>query len=360
MKQILFTLGVACAIFATSCKKTEVGHSDTSVSQEVLQNVSKNVIIPTYKELNTKAMELKTAVEAFQKDGSEEMLGKARDAWRATRVPWEQSEAFLWGPTGDQGLDPALDSWPVNVEDMNTIINSDKPITEATIVASNETRGFHLIEYLLWGQEGNKTAEQITAREKEYLVAAAMDLASNTAKLVEQWTPYAITLADAGKEDNKKYPSTKAGIQELVQGMFEIANEVASTKIEEPLNGQADNSDGTAHPEFEESRFSHNSKTDYVNNIESIYNVFKGEFAGKQGKGIYDLLVSLQKKELADKILGQIKMAQKAINEIPGTFSDAILNNREKVKEAQNEVKKLHEMLENELSTLVADPKVNI
>ena len=37
-------------------------------------------------------------------------------------------------------------------------------------------KGFHPIEYLLWGVNGDKKAADLTDREKEYLVALAQNL----------------------------------------------------------------------------------------------------------------------------------------------------------------------------------------
>ena len=36
--------------------------------------------------------------------------------WITAREPWETSEAFLFGPVADKGLDPNMDSWPLDVD----------------------------------------------------------------------------------------------------------------------------------------------------------------------------------------------------------------------------------------------------
>ena len=43
-------------------------------------------------------------------------------AWRAVRVPWEQSEAFLFGVADLAQLDPSLDSWPLDKNGIEEII----------------------------------------------------------------------------------------------------------------------------------------------------------------------------------------------------------------------------------------------
>ena len=78
----------------------------------MLNDFANTVVLATYTDLDNKAGELLAAVKALAADTSQGNLEKAQQAWKATRTPWEQSEAFLFGPVDTQGLDPALDSWP--------------------------------------------------------------------------------------------------------------------------------------------------------------------------------------------------------------------------------------------------------
>lgn len=354
--KFIFGLGLLATLTLASCDKEKV---DTDLALEnlqkqVLHDEAYEVIIPTYQLLETKAQALKDAITALRQTQTPEKLEAARQAWRDARIPWEQSESFLFGPTGEKGLDPALDSWPVDVPAMNAVLNSQNPITAETLEANDESRGFHLIEFLLWGEDSNKSVADLNARQLEYLEAAAQDVLNNAKKLVKHWTPYAETLSKAGQDGNLKYPSLESGFQQLVAGMIEISNEVASAKIENPLNGDAEagTNDNQPHPDLEESRFSNNSKRDYVNNIESIANVYEGKFNGKDVKGIDEVVIMLGLKNnpklitLNENIKDQIKKAQQAIEAIPVSFSDAIRNNRDAVKFAQQETQKLTALLE--------------
>lgn len=40
------------------------------------------------------------------------------------REPWEKSEAFLFGPVDAMGLDPNMDSWPLDQASIIQILNS--------------------------------------------------------------------------------------------------------------------------------------------------------------------------------------------------------------------------------------------
>ena len=72
------------------------------------------------------------------------------------RVPWEQSEAVLFGPAGEEtglGFDPSMASWPLDQEDIATII-TNKTLSSVDdyigAIGSESVRGFHTIELLLF------------------------------------------------------------------------------------------------------------------------------------------------------------------------------------------------------------------
>ena len=63
----------------------------------ILSNFTDNVVIATYADLDERAGELLATIEALSSDTTPENLSAARNAWVATRIPWEASEGFpLW------------------------------------------------------------------------------------------------------------------------------------------------------------------------------------------------------------------------------------------------------------------------
>lgn len=321
---------------------------------DILTNEAVNVITMTYKNLNDEAGLLETAVNNFT-IGDETTFEQIKNAWRATRTPWEQSEGFLFGPVGEKQLniDGKIDSWPVDVTAIKALLNSGSSITTAVLETNNNTRGFHTIEYFVWGLDGNKTAADLSTRDIEYLKAATADLKTNTQALYDAWQPngsnYQQHFINAGKTGSN-YKSQKEALQEIVAGMVTIAEEVAGGKIETPLNGNS----GNAAPEEEESRFSHNSKADFANNIRSIQNAYLGDYDSFSGKGITDI-VAEQNGSLDLTIKAQIEDAINSIEAIPGTFTDAIINHRTAVQNAQQKVLELQETLQSDLTSLISN-----
>ena len=59
---------------------------------------------------------LAEAAEAYAGGPATEGLNRLRLLWLAARSPWEELEAFAFGPVG--GFDPYLDTWPISPEDL--------------------------------------------------------------------------------------------------------------------------------------------------------------------------------------------------------------------------------------------------
>ena len=99
-------------------------HGEAFDASTMLNDFANTVVLATYTDLDSKAGELLAAVKALEGDTSQANLEKAQQAWKATRTPWEQSESFLFGPVDTQGLDPALDSWPVDHVNLQSVLDS--------------------------------------------------------------------------------------------------------------------------------------------------------------------------------------------------------------------------------------------
>lgn len=119
------------------------------------------VVLPTYKSLKESAEVLYKAVVEFQKSPSNAAMAKCATLWLAARAPWESSEAFLFGPVADRGLDPNMDSWPLDQTQIYQVLTSaswDKDMNwsgeydedSEEISAAQTVRGFHTLEYLIF------------------------------------------------------------------------------------------------------------------------------------------------------------------------------------------------------------------
>lgn len=136
--------------------------------QAIVEQYVDGVVLPTYELLAQRAGVLYTAVHALAQDPTDNTFKAAAEAWLEAREPWETSEAFLFGPVDALGLDPNMDSWPLDqtaianhVEsgDLSDLSDTDEEglITEA----SQNVRGFHTLEFLLFKDGKPRTVDNI-------------------------------------------------------------------------------------------------------------------------------------------------------------------------------------------------------
>ncbi|GCB33861.1 imelysin family protein [Bacteroides faecalis] len=157
----------ACAELAnllTNTLKPTITNNSTLNSNSTLDPIVKQyvdvVVLPTYLDLKNETEALYQTVSTFQANPSNAAFTTAALAWVNARVPWERSEAFLFGPVASKGLDPNMDSWPLDQDAIVNILNSgnyadlewsgDYDEDNEDIAAAQNVRGFHTLEYLLF------------------------------------------------------------------------------------------------------------------------------------------------------------------------------------------------------------------
>ncbi len=315
-----------------------------------LIGIVENVVVPNYLTLSNAATETVTKCNALTV-GDDAALTEAQDAWRNMRVYWENSEATLYGPAGDEGLgiDGNTDAWPIDLAFVNAVLNGDDEITVSFIAQQDAyAKGYHALEYLLWGIDGDKTANDLTAREIDYIKAAAGYLGNQTQILYTAWSTsgdnYAANFTDA---ENGVHESQILALIQIVDGMIVIADEVGNGKLNNPMYAN----NGSYSLKHEESRFSHNSKADFADNIRGIKYIYTGDYNGS-GLGLSEL-VALENADLDTEIKEKIDDAIVSIEAIPGTFTSAIQNNRSDVEEAIDDVIELLDILNEELKPYI-------
>ena len=149
----------AAQAFSIILAQDDRGQAQSPYDASPLLTDVAEAIFDTYNELHERAEDVQSAVISTLMAGDRariiEGLSNVHSAWRNARVPWEQSEAFLFGPVSDDEHDPALDSWPLNTIDLENIIASDRDI--ASLTFADDVKGFHALEYLLFRDQAGNT-----------------------------------------------------------------------------------------------------------------------------------------------------------------------------------------------------------
>ena len=330
----------------------------------ILEQYVDHTIVPTYTAMKDNSKLLLSKVEEFEKSGTQVDLDAACELWKATRAPWELSEAFLFGPAAYKNLDPLLDSWPLDKNQLDQVLDSDHALT-ADFVRNGlgaVLRGFHTVEYLLFEEGKARDASKYTLREKQYLSAVSEVLRDDTLLLWALWeggtseqnlldalgieigTPYGEEFKKAGNIGSRYLSQTDA-VDEILQGMIAIGDEVANGKIADPHN---------SNNVFEvESWFSWNSLDDFQNNIRSIENSYLGGTTDASRKLSISTFVKETNPTLDIEIKGLIRDAIQAIGNIPAPFRDNLQASQ--VQGAMDAVNEVKEIIESKVRPLIVN-----
>lgn len=201
-----------------------------------------DIALAKYEDSLTTAQALDKAVDALLAAPSAETLNAARDAWKASRVPYQQTEVYRFGNKSVDDWEGKVNSWPLDeglidyvaksygtesdanaLYTANVIANKEIEINGKKVDASklspeflsgtlqgaggieaNVATGYHAIEFLLWGQDLHGTGpgagerpytdydlKNCTGgncdRRAEYLKSASDLLVSDIQEMVGNW-----------------------------------------------------------------------------------------------------------------------------------------------------------------------------
>lgn len=287
-----------------------------------------DIALAGYEDSHTTAQALEAAIAAFLASPTDETLATARAAWIASRVPYQQTEAYRFGNAAVDDWEGKVNAWPLDeglidyvdasygvesdsnelytanvIADTKLMINGTSvdvaSITPSVIAESlheaggnesNVASGYHAIEFLLWGQDLNGTdagagtrpasdfsTENCTNdncdRRRQYLVAATELLLTDLEDMVAAWG----TKGDA--RGSLLNGDANAGLSTILTGMGSLSyGELAGERMKLGL---------LLHdPEEEHDCFSDNTHASHFNDAKGIQNVYLGSYTRVDGSKV--------------------------------------------------------------------------
>ena len=326
MKKTIFSMAVLMMGLAfAACSSDDDNNSDNKVSekeqamQAITDQYVNNVIFPIYKSLASQTSTLfDQLVDAKSKFRAGTLtqgdIDKLCTTFIAARSAWEQSESFLYGAATDFGIDPHIDTWPLDrtalakalssaeiIEDLDDL--DEGGVDNARALVGEQQLGFHGIEFIIFRDGKNRSlaalkgieddeafeGRNITG-EQELVFAAAVagDLRDKCFQLEVSWLGDQAPKAHQERVEECEFPTTVAGGESsygenllnatkagstmstwrgvmstiLVAGCSNICAEVAGQKIGQAYLG--------TDPDYIESPYSQRSYDDFFDNISSI------------------------------------------------------------------------------------------
>jgi putative iron-regulated protein len=351
MKYRIVILSGIILMAIASCNKKDSATSEAdfnTMKTTVLKDFTNNIALSNYQALDAAATSLYTSINNLNANATEANLSQAKTDWLNMRTVWEQAEGFLFGPVEDNSYDPNMDTWPTDFNEVDSLLASSSALEVSDLQSvPSALRGYHPIEYIIFGNHGSRAAATITARQKKYMISLVTDLKDICHSLYTSWsaapTNYANEIINAGN-GSTIYTKKQQVYLALVGGMTDICDEVGTGKMKDPY----DAFDST----IVESPYSGNSLIDFKNNIIGLQNVYMGTYAGVQGLGIKDL-VAAKNKSLDNKIQAEIAAAVSSFANVTIPYEEAIFSQRVQVANIMNSLATLNETLESELTPFI-------
>ncbi len=366
---VLASLMSSCGESGPSSQSASPGASGTALASaaatnvkfdpQILRDFVDNVVVPNNSLFAQRADALSKAIATYTKAPDAQTLKNAQGAWVAARAAWEQTECFGFGPAESLGYDGALDTWPVNETDLKALLKSSDQLTASSVEKLKETeKGFHVIEYFLFGTDKSRQAMDLAPRELELLTLLGTDFAQNANNLADAWSKgiegkpaYRNVMATAGTSGNTAYPTVQAGAAQIIEGMLDSLGEVAEKKIGKTFEQK--------NSKLAESRFSFNTLTDIKHNVMGSQNAYLGQFSEAKtiktmGLGISSYVAQVNP-ALDQKVKQQFEAALTALGQVPEPFEKSISDPKAaaSIKAAQAAVNSLQDTLEKDVKPLL-------
>ena len=321
------TVLIAAVSLLVACSDS---NNEMTLEEQVKQNYV-DIAYSVYSDSLATAKGLQQSVDALLAAPSNESLLTAREAYKAARMPYQQSEIYRWdtditlgSSTGDEGVSSVDDwegqvnAWPLDesfidytvdangVNQPGFIIGGDSEITADLLTGSNGktregqetedsgvnvTTGVHAIEFLLWGQDlngtragaGNRLATDYMMgsactngnceRRRQYLKVVSDLLVSDLEAMVAEWSPAA---EDAPGTLANNYLNSEGSFDYMLLSMFNMmTDELASARMGAGLE--------LFDTEEEHDCFSDLSHVAIYHNYQGIQNTFYGTYSSPVG-----------------------------------------------------------------------------
>ncbi|MCT4655670.1 MAG: peptidase [Cohaesibacter sp.] len=307
------------------------------------------------------AKALDKALEALVASPTEENLTKAKAAWLAARVPYQQTEVYRFGNPIVDDFEGKVNAWPLDegmidytdknyygtesdenalftanvIANKEITINGEKidaakitaellaeKLHEAAENEANVATGYHAIEFLLWGQDVNGTGKGAGTRpasdfdtknctggncdrRADYLLAASKLMISDLEGITKAWGKGGEARTDLMAQ------SDKDGLTRILTGMGSLSyGELAGERMKLGLL--------LNDPEEEHDCFSDNTHNSHYYDVKGIINVYNGSYKRVDGSMVKGAslkdLVSAADAGLAKEMSGKLMASDKAFS----------------------------------------------
>lgn len=401
----VIALGTSFSACSDDDDKNESKLSEKQTAmKELTEQYVNNVIYPIYSSLaNQTSVLFEQLVDAKKKYRAGSLNQTDIDKICATfinaRSAWEQSESFLYGAATDWGIDPHIDTWPLDRVALAKQLSSSEIVEElddldeggidnARALVGEQQLGFHGIEFIIFRNGKNRTLAALKGIEDDeafagrnisgeqelvFACAVAGDLRDKCYQLEVSWMGSKAPKEHQDRVEECEFNTTVAGGDLyygenminatqagstmkswrgvmgtiLVSGCSNICAEVAGQKIGQAYLGQDE--------DYIESPYSQRSYYDFYDNISSI----KYSLYGQQSDEVHakSIMAYLQKynSSMANELNSKLNAALKALDTAKKGTPFVVEPHSTNAKAAMDAINALDETLNSAASWIAAN-----
>jgi len=350
----LIAASVLLAVGFSSCNKDPqdtTEEANMATKDAIIKQYLNHTVYPCYTNLANESDQLVEKLEVLKANKTQDNVDRAATCFLQARHWWEMSEAFLFGAASDFGIDPHIDSWPLDEDAFNNLMGSPNMIAalatdEDGMVAGeqlgNALLGFHGIEYILFRDGAARPVDEITDDMVTYAVAVSRDLRNRCFQLEVSWNTDApqahkalmeelelnTTMANGNTygenmtlagQAGSTYSTRTQALQAIIDGCIDISDEVGTSKIGKPHTGDD--------PTYVESPYSQNSISDFYDNISSVKSAYMGGLEEERDNdlSVHNFVKDIDP-ELDTKVVNAINTALEKIHNMKAPFVNNYLD----------------------------------
>jgi len=320
---------IAMAAFQ-ACKKSGTSPNSGGTGFDrvgMLKNLSTNIIIPGYVSFQASVVSLDSSITAFNANPDITKLGNLQTTFKIAYEKWQAVSTFDFGPASNENLRISLNTFPADVNQINTNVSSGS--YNLASLSALPAEGFPALDYLLFGNGDNNailvqyTTDSQATNRKAYLAAVSTIIKTKITNVLSAWkTTYPATFLAASGTD------VGSSVGQLANELNEDFEVIKNYEIGIPAGTE---SMGTTFPNKVQAYYSKISLQLTLLHLQAIQNIYLGQSAAGNGLGFDDYLVSAKATynggSLNDAITTQFATATAKLQALSDPLANQIITN---------------------------------
>lgn len=330
MKKIKLLLPLLLISALWACKDDEKDDKqDIQFDQAAfLANLSAEVILPNYLELNNAVNDLSESVDTLVFRKSKSDLDKVQTKLKTAYLAWQKVSFLEFGPAMTVGLRTNANTYPTDTASIESKIVQNE--TQMDQLSMSDKKGFPALDYLLNHTSDSLILAELNNNRSNYLSAVVQDLKTKINTVYGEWSGnYQSTFnSNTGTDVGSSSGQLINALNQHYERNFRDG------KIGIPIGVR---SSGIPRPEDSEALYGGYSIELAVANFEAMKNFYKG----KDGLGLDDYLKSAGAADLDQTIQNQMVSIDSRLNALNDPLPTEIQTNDQALRDCYQEIQKL-------------------